>query len=211
MKNTGEGGQNRWSLGCHLALKLGFSKSIYNYNNLLTKMISNTALVLNQAIFSWNTMALYTEPKGSLGHGKNSICKCQQQQQNTEPAFNGSRKECSFSFLTKGLIKISSMSNATDSTWAEGLKCHNIPIWLNSTFCIYSIHKDQQLNSLLDNFPLICAKSHKPRHVHSRMGCDYLCCSLRSCESNLSYLKFRVTTWDFLYYSDLCVCLCALA
>lgn len=51
-KNTGGGGQNRWSLGCHLALKLGFSKSIYNYNNLVTKMISNTSLVLNQAIFS---------------------------------------------------------------------------------------------------------------------------------------------------------------
>lgn len=116
-------------------------------------MISNTSLVLNQAIFSWNTMALYTEPKGSLGHGKNSIYKCQQQQQNTEPAFNGSREERSFSFLTKGLIKISSMSNATDSTWAEGLKCHNIPIWLNSAFCIYSIHKNQQLNSLTV-FPL---------------------------------------------------------
>lgn len=127
--------------------------------------------------------------------------------ENTEPAFNSSREECSFSFLTKGLIKISSMSNVTDSTQAEGLKCHNILIWLNSAFCIYSIHKNQQVNSLLDNFPLICAKSHRPRHVHSRMGCS---CSLRSCESNLSYLKFTVAIWNFLYYSDSYVCLCVL-
>lgn len=59
---------------------------------------------------------------------KTQFTNANNNKKNTEPAFNGSREEHSFSFLTKGLIKISSMSNATDSTWAEGLKCHNIPI-----------------------------------------------------------------------------------
>lgn len=103
-------GSERWSLGCHLTLKARFSKLIYDYDNLVTKIIFNTALFLSRTIFSINIMVLYIQPKISL-----ECCEKLNLQipmkKNTEPTFNGSRGECSFSLLTKGQIKISPMSH----------------------------------------------------------------------------------------------------
>lgn len=93
----GEGGVKIESLGCHLVLKLVFSKLIYKSGNLVTKIMFNTALLLNQITFSLNITALYIQSECSIFKSrmleKNSILQMPTTK-NTEPTSNGSRGEC---------------------------------------------------------------------------------------------------------------------